>query len=510
MANECGQTVVAQNGKTYYIGATGGESIIIKTSVEFGTAKFTIDDTWITYTKDSNHEHYTERLTDIFVVASDYGRGYYNASNDTLGIIEKLNARGGVKKTDTALDLGLGYDAMLIPWNNQVQHYNRWGNHAGTAGADANGDGIIDGSNRLVGGGSQGEIIILKADGTIDQSAGLLFDIDNVSAYTLVRIDDTPITISGGTFTTKATQAHPGSDYANYARGIKIERSNVTIRGMKHYVTNEPQDYVCVYGGFVSCSYCNNFLMTDSVLTGRKNYKNNGSYDIGGSYSNSMVFRNVTQSNFYKDEANDVIYTQDEYWGIMGTNGCKNIEYHDCILSRLDAHAGVVNVVIKNTLIRDIYLTGGGTATIEGTTVYNNRFISLRVDYGSIWDGDMLIKDCIQKIQNKADTTKVSIIHGEHYNWEFGFNSIMPRNVVIDNYITDRPEHPNFYIFDYGATSASMEDTMLDGSNNPTPNVNPLTVTEKVTIKNHSALYPFTEYATHAWLETKIQFIVED
>ena len=64
-ANEIGAKVFADGEKTYYIGRTGGETISVKTSVDFSGAHFIIDDRDIAPAD-------AESRIPVFTVVSDY------------------------------------------------------------------------------------------------------------------------------------------------------------------------------------------------------------------------------------------------------------------------------------------------------------------------------------------------------------------------------------------------------------------------------------------------------
>ena len=502
IANASGQTVVAEDGKTYYIRETGGNTINIKTSVEFGTAHFIIDDTWIDYTP----EYTAERCVKVFTICGDSQPIRVTPENDSEGILAAINARGGIKRSDTHLDLGLGYKAMLIPVNNEVYMYNRWGQHAGDLGPDEDKDGVVDdgheNAGKLVGGNPQHELMIIEADGTIDKDAALLFDYDRVSAATIIRIDDAPITVSGGIFTTLANRANDNIHYFN--RGILISRSNVTITDMKHYVEEGEKTAASPYSGWIFPMYANNLTVRDTLLSGRQ-YFRQGNYDIGGSFANDLKFINVTQLNFFKDEASETVYRDHEYWGIMGTNYCKNITYDNCFLSRLDAHAGVVNVKVKDTIIRSISLTGGGNALIENCKIYNNFVVYLREDYGSTWRGDITVKNCQLVIQDKNGSC--GAVHGTYHNWAFGYNSVMPQNITVDNLTASAPTLKGSLVVYCNIEEEQTSDIAHNALGVPAKNRNKVETIKSITLKNQTQ--QFTSITSRPWCSERIKLVNE-
>jgi hypothetical protein len=298
-------------------------------------------------------------------------------------------------------------------------------------------------------------MLVVNADGTIDlQSTPVSWDYEKITKITVQPIDDNPITVSGGKFTTKANKLYTaftdeelagewltGNQYYYYNRGICITRPNVTIKNLAHYVTGEG-DGGYPYGGFFAVqSY--NFTAENCILTAHKLYKENrpggggtdmGTYDISSRGAVCVTFKNCTQSNNITDE---------KYWGIMNGNFGKIIEYNGCTLSRFDAHTGIWNARIVNTTLGHSFtMIGGGDLYVENTTKMDDAtaltFLSLRGDYGCLWQGDVTIKNCSMRTTNKNGAKSVTLIQGEWKsdwkNWDFGYELYMPQNIVIDNF----------------------------------------------------------------------------
>lgn len=153
-----------------------------------------------------------------------------------------------------------------------------------------------------------------------------------------------------------------------------------------------------------------------------------GTYDIGGATAVNAKFINCKQTN-------DI--TDTDYWGIAGTNYCKNLVYDGCAFSRYDAHQGVLNATIRNSVLghHGIKLIGCGTALIENTTVLAEDFVDLRPDYGSTWNGDMIIRNC------KFYPSGISshIIKAENSeDHDFGYTCYLPQRVDIDGLYVHR------------------------------------------------------------------------
>ena len=120
----------------------------------------------------------------------------------------------------------------------------------------------------------------------------------------------------------------------------------------------------------------------------------------------------------------------------MGTNFCKNIVLRDCIFSRFDAHQGVANVTIIGCSLgyQDVSIIGLCTAYIEDTTLHGGAAISLRSDYGSHWEGDMVIRNCTWIPNNGRPLTRVHPLIGGHNteDHDFGYECTMPHTIEID------------------------------------------------------------------------------
>ncbi len=223
-ANIKGYTVCADKGATYYIGtciaegATKPDSIQIKTNTVWTGAKIIIDDTNITKDQSEGAPAKQDYNNDVFTVASDYSTAWIPSD-----VIEKINAAGGISRTDKKLDLGLGYPAMLVIYNKDHKQFIRFGVNKN--------DGAI-----------QYELVLVDENGNIDPSTPLLFDFEKVSSISVYRADVTPITIEGGDVETRASQvnlAKAADNYVSINRGIGINRANTTISNVKHTVTGE-------------------------------------------------------------------------------------------------------------------------------------------------------------------------------------------------------------------------------------------------------------------------------
>ncbi len=436
-ANQHGLLVKADDDATYYIGRKA-VTVKIKTNTNFGNAKFVIDD--------ANVEN---RNAHVFSVIPTREYPYQLGSN----------AITSLKKNQAKLDVSLPSACVILVTDSNVRRYIRYG---------AN-------QNK---GSSQTDIFIVDKNGNVDKDTPIIWDFDQITDIAVWLIDETELTISGGYFTTIANSED--SKYSYYSRGIAIKRSNVIMDGLEHHISNEG-DHGAPYGGFIHISNCANVAVRNTVLTGHKVYRtigaagtpvSMGTYDISVNRALNVTFENCRQTNDINDPT---------YWGIMGSNYCKNLVFDNCIFSRFDAHMGVVNATIRNSTLghQGINAIGSGVFTVENSTINGNTLINLRSDYGSTWEGEFIIRDCVFVPRN-ATSGNVNIIggsnNGQHY---FGYDCHMPKVITIENLHIDDSKHSENYlgpaIFS-NFNSAMKDDTYKESF--------PFRTTEKVVLKN--------------------------
>ncbi len=502
-ANENGLTLKADGTKTYYICNTNMDgdatSAIIKNDVEWGSAKFIIDDTDIGYFDGTGRAS-----KHIFRVLSDYEKLVI----EDPAILAPLAGIGeGTKK----IELALGYPALICIYNKNSRVFRRAGGY---------------GKNSEVG-NDQFEIILIDGEGNVDESTPFMFNYDVVTKVEVARCDIKHIMISGGIFLTKASRVDAMADGRRagyFARGININRSFTTLVGVEHYVEGEITTFEHRdkgirgphYYGFFAPTFANEVTLKNCVLTGRRYYYIAGTYDFIAERVNIIRLIGCTQSNFEtKDEEGNTVYSMvmspvsgcRYHWGIGGTNFCKNMEYIDSKLSRFDAHAGLYNGKMINCDINAMELTGKGELLIENTRwhspVPNSGFLFLRSDYGSTWDGTLKVKNStLYPMGGNVYLTLHVFV-----NWDFGYTCHFP-NIDIENLkIEGMPEDGKVY-FLTEHSSAGKEPNMhltetltvphkYDDDSTDMKNFNPIVPPEYVKIdidgdvKVHMTKMPF-------------------
>jgi hypothetical protein len=433
-ANEANLKVSADAGATYYIGK-GNKTAQIQTDTDWGNAKFIIDDTEV-----------ENRNSQIFNISS-------RLPTSQITSIKMLS------KNQKKLNISLPYNSLVAVTDQTTKRYIRFG-------ANQNN------------GSAQTDVFAVNKKGDVDMKAPIIWDFDTISSMIVYPIDSETLTIRGGHFTTIANQAE--SRYTYYARGIGITRSNVVVDGLYHVITGE-LDHGAPYGGFLSISNCTEVRVQNCRLSGHKTYQTigsanvsvpMGSYDISVNRSTNVIFRNCKQTNDIHDS---------KLWGIFGSNYSKNILFDTVEFSRFDAHMGVANATIKNSVLghQGINIIGCGIFFIENTRVHGTNFINLRNDYGSTWEGEIVIRNCEYIPRNGLQSDAVLISGSYSGQHDFGYTCYMPEKISINgltindaNPINNYPGPKIFASFNNAYTDESYVEKY------------PYIITKEVNIKN--------------------------
>ena len=451
-ANANGITVYADPGKTYYLGQHN-DTITVKTNTVWDGATFIIDDRSISPTSQ-------EKGRNVFFVAPDAQS--YNVRID-----------GGLMAGQENIGVTFNTPVLLYIANSGVKQYIRYGANANS-------------------GTDQQELILVDEYGNVDPSTPIMWNYDVITSAIAYPVGDAPISITGGTFITRANAAP--REYTYYARNISIKRSNVTVTGLTHLITDEG-DTGAPYNGFINISYCNNVLIENTVFTGHKVYKlssdaNNsmGTYDIALNSANAVTFKNCTQTNSITDT---------KYWGVMGSNFCKNLTYDGCIFSRFDAHQGTYNATIINSEIghQKLSVIGQGTLYIENTVFHSDTVVALRTDYGSTWQGEIVFKNIT--INNTGTPILVNAGWNNHY---FGYTCYLPTKIIVDGVTLANKDY--FYVLPNLASH--VDDVLINGAENK----NPLQLTETIIIRSNPNGYKYY-VSVNKELFANVELIVE-
>jgi hypothetical protein len=397
-ANEHGLPVRTNPAATYHLGRRA-LTAIIQTATDWGTSKFIIDDS----------RGVEDHKQPLFVVRS---------SLEPVPLeIERL-ARG-----QKSLDLRPPSDCLVRVENNNRRIFIRRGLNQNE-------------------GNPQREVFILRKDGLI--LGDIAWDYDVVTSVIAQPIDPEPLVLRGGTFTQIANRMRQEVGYNYWSRNIEIRRSNTEVVGISLKITGETE-VGHPYQGFLNIQDCANIVLRDCVIDSHKTYQTIGSAGEPvpmGSYG--YLASDVVNFRMIGCRMDDIL--DRSRWGVIATNFMKNILLEDCVLSRMDVHLGVSGsfIIRRSTLgYAGLNAIGSGQLIIEDSTLHGANLIRFREDYGSTWDGDVLVRNCrwIPPARNAVMFRTDN--DGTH---DFGYPCVMPRVIRIEGLFVDDSKHTDMHL----------------------------------------------------------------
>lgn len=379
-ANRLGLPVRARDDAVYYVGRDCSTAEV-ETDTDFGSAQFVIDDTVVQYN------------TPVFRIQSR------QAAFPVAGIPPLRRGQRNIGVT-------LPCRCVVRIEDDRIERFIR------------SGDPVTYGE-------PQHEMIVVDADGNVDPRGPICWDYDEVTSATAYPVDDDVLTVKGGRFT---TIANPDGTTRYYQRGLLVARSNTRVEGVWHAVVEpEPPAVASLYTGMFAVQDCAYVTISNCTLSARRN-KNGGSYDTDPNGVVGLTYVDCRQANDIHDDGN---------WGVMGSNYCKDMLVERCSFSRVDAHQGVCGLTVRDSELgaEGISVVGFGMLLLENTTFTSRNMVYLRYDYGSFWDGEMVIRNCRFVPTYKDEVAAIRISNGE--NTDFGSDCMMPWRVTVDGLTID-------------------------------------------------------------------------
>lgn len=244
----------------------------------------------------------------------------------------------------------------------------------------------------------------------------------NYDSYDYKTVEKDNLIINNATFITREKESSYNN---NIYRGIRVTRSNVTFDNIVHKKENKIEYDTNI--GFIIVDMVYNTIIKRSLLTRHKKNDNSNTYEINLTKSAKIIFDNVIIDNL-KD-----ITTE---WHSMISNNCKDIEVNNCELDVIDAHMGVTNLTVKNSIIGEvgIAVVGWGRLTVYNSTIMNQYVVSLRGDYGSFWNGDIELKNISHKCKYGTPWILGYKNDGVH---NYGYDTFCGKSIAIENYINN-------------------------------------------------------------------------
>ena len=382
------------------------EPILIKTNTNWNNAEFIIHDESVKNFKTKDYP--------IFKIASNEANKIITDQNILKEI--KLN------RNTNQLKMLAGYgNCICIAYNeNKIQYVRYKYENSGI---------------------SQRDIFKIDNDGNILND--IQWDFDEITKIMLIPIPKEQIIIENGSFQTNLPSDPYEQETGYFNRNIVCNRSNTVIKNIKHTVNNN--DYIGgPYFGFIKLSYVADVNLVNSELFSHK-YNSKSSYDL--------ILEHAVNINIENVKSNDI--EDNSRWGITGTNYTKDITYKNCELNRIDAHSGVHNLTIENTILGKYGITvvGSGNLNINNVTSLSpSTLVYLRDDYGSTWNGTINIKNCtMSQAVNPQIVTFYTNYDNNNQLHNYGYDLYLP-NIIIDGLTindsnNENSKYSNIYIF---------------------------------------------------------------
>jgi hypothetical protein len=410
-------SVVANAEKTYYI-ADSPLTIPIKTNVNFNGAKFIIDDT----------VKLTNTMTPLFTIERD-------------DLPKNLTTQMTINRSVRQVDALKGYgDCLVEVVNTNKKQYIRKGNNANS-------------------GSNQQDYFICDNDGNI--LSQVLWDFNDITSVIVYPIEKNILKVENGHFTRIHNNLKGDSIY--HERGILIKRSNVVIENVSCDVRGDTGIDQSPYNGFIHTDRCAYFKLANCFFKPII-YSNNSSNVAMGTYQIRIDRTlNATLENIHS------ISSEPERWGSYTSNYSKDVVIKNCELTRVDVHEGACNLTITDSILgrQGIQVVGHGTLNVQRCQMFGGSnggtLLTLRSDYGSSWDGKVVLKDIVFHVGNINYRPKI-INFANDGTHDFGYDCYYPEvemeNIIVDDSGTTYKGFIYLFNNERGNTSDDVADTL--------------------------------------------------
>ena len=405
-ANERGLPVRSRPDATYHLG-TRALTAIIQTDTDWNTSRFIIDDS----------RGVEDHKRPLFEVRS-------RLAPVTLPIAHLAAGQ-------PRLDLHPEQDCVVLVENDRRRRFIRRGRNRN------------DGT-------PQREVFILRRDGTIE--GAIEWDYETVTRVEAHPIDPTPLVLRGGVFTQIANRMKQAVGYNYWSRHIEIRRSNTEVDGVTLQVVGEGE-FGHPYNGFLRAQQAADITFRNCRIDGRKVYQTIGTAGEPvpmGTYG----YRADLVVNFrmlHCRMGNDI--HDRTRWGVAATNFMKNVLVEDCVLSRMDVHMGVSGgYVIRHSTLghQGLKAVGRGLLLVEDSTIHSGSLIDFRADYGSTWDGEVIVRHSRWILPVALPRPALFNLQNDGTH-DFGYPCTMPRTVRLEGLFIDDSSlpagHPGVAVF---------------------------------------------------------------
>ncbi|OUM59287.1 hypothetical protein PIROE2DRAFT_63866 [Piromyces sp. E2] len=475
-------TVYASSGKTYYLGSNKIDdksyNILVATNVDWQNANFIVDDTLPSVDP-------TKPLFNIIsVMGAATGKNiveYTNVNANSSEIWKYRNISKNKNNLKNLVNAILNDNKIML--SSQKKYFNS---------ANVIALALTDTKDKYYRSGNtsnstkQTELIL------VDRNTGeVLNDVEN-DFRDVIRIRAWPIpnkviNIKNATFTTRTlNQAVSSNDGPNayVQRNIFINfTGNVNISNVKHHLdenykgnNRQTNPIGNAYYGFIRLYNSAYIKLNKAALTphnfakyhdGKTPY---GTYDLVFDMTSNLMIDHLVHANNTNSNSHSEI-VNDKVWGIIGSNESKNIFITNSMVNRIDTHRGIRNLYISDTVIGDKGLTLTGSNYFYAKNLIMDQsaqIIELRSDYGSSWDGVMVLNNIKYIISDRVNTPTMITSKNEQKNYGYAnyFPELYVKDVIVDGKTYNCTKNVYIISFYESATTTTQYKYTLKGDIN--------------------------------------------
>ena len=456
-------TVHGTSSANYRINSGDENGIYVTTDTDWHGAKFTIDDNPDIILSNKLNEspvfriasqmHLDARCSMLdFNVETGSAECAVNNMKPNSNIWNSLSINKNTTNVksfvDTILNDILKPDSKMLKYykDSQIWAINVTSNHMNYIRTGVNQDS----------GKRQTELILINSK-TGDVLSDIEWDYDDFYQIRVWPVPEKKLTIKNGDFTTWTNNraiSSDGKENPYSQRGIYVAfTGNVLLQNINHYLDEDKYPYTGeyqtnpkgnAYKGFIRIYNASNIELNtvnlDPHTFAKSSKANYGTYDLIMEYSNNIFLNKLGYScNNSNSEAcyNDKMVNSSK-WGIIQSSGIKDTFIRNSTVNRIDAHRGAHNLLVENTKIgrEGFTLIGSGYFYGKNLTIDRaNNIIQLRHDFGSTWNGTMLLDNITYTID--SNVTSPTIIHSNNYQSNYGYNTYFPAVYIKDLTIDD-------------------------------------------------------------------------
>ena len=371
----------------------------------------------ITYANENNlpiinkEGHYVLKVEEPITikVSADFGQTVFHVDESaTVGglfIVDDENSW----KTESKADFP-NLKNSLYSGNKEIPAFSDYNNHLFLC---VNSDEIV-GKRNGSGGVAKRDLVVVGKNGSIESDI-TWNNYSNITSIESRKLPDGTLVISGGSFLLNGKLNDIGV-VGNYKKtGFIIKRSFVQFENQRISFEGEEAGNGNS-DGFYYADKVTNLTYKNISIPPRTSTTGEGTYQFGGRLINRLTLDSVTSEIDIQSH------------GIMGTNEITNLTIRDCSLNRIDTHFHLFNLFVENSKVGTVRIEGGGLLVAKDNTFYSDTAFNFREDYGSIWNGDIVLENNLQYLNGGPDANIMAFYSS---NVDYGQDIIYGRSIIV-------------------------------------------------------------------------------